>query len=171
MKISDNILQRRIGIFYRDIEWRNKVWEKLVLSIPTDIIFKSWLNNHEASIYRKDGSIIIFVSIKSGCRQRYDRVYFQPDINDDVLETIVYPCWVVRRPDKLVIDLVNNAPTIEPERKPGKWIDGKCDQCGCHAPYWSMSTTYYKSNYCPECGVKMEEPEDIPMEYFESGGR
>ena len=104
MKISDNILQQRIGIFYRDIEWRNKVWEKLVLSIPTYIIFKSWLNNHEASIYLKDGSIINFVSIKSSCKQRYDRVCFQPDINDDVLETIVYPCWVVRRPDKLVID-------------------------------------------------------------------
>lgn len=66
-------------------------------------------------------------------------------------------------------------PTIE-ERKTGKWIiytvsmldgeDCKCPECGqtsC-APYW---------HFCPNCGLKMEgaEPEDIPMEYFESGGR
>jgi hypothetical protein len=25
--------------------------------------------------------------------------------------------------------------------------------------------------FCPECGADMREPEDIPMEYFESGGR
>ena len=104
MKISDNILQQRIGIFYRDSEWRNKAYKTLVKTIPTDIIFKSWLNNHEASIYLKDGSIIDFVSIGSSCKQRYDRVCFQPDINDDVLETIVYPCWIVRRPNKLVIE-------------------------------------------------------------------
>ena len=55
----------------------------------------------------------------------------------------------------IAIGKVCDAPTIEPERKKGKWIDGKCDQCGCHAPYWSMSTTYYKSNYCPECGADM----------------
>ena len=58
-----------------------------------------------------------------------------------------------------IIEHIERMPTIEPERKPGHWIDGKCDQCGCHAPYWSMSTTYYKSNYCPECGADMREVE------------
>lgn len=58
-----------------------------------------------------------------------------------------------------------------PERKTGKWIDGKCNQCGNHAPFWSMASTYYESKFCPDCGAKMEESEDIPMEYFESGGR
>lgn len=40
--------------------------------------------------------------------------------------------------------------------KSGEWIKGKCDQCGEHAPFWSMSTTYYESEYCPNCGAKME---------------
>lgn len=43
----------------------------------------------------------------------------------------------------------------EPERK-GRWVNGKCDQCGEHAPFWSMATTYHKSNFCPNCGARME---------------
>lgn len=71
--------------------------------------------------------------------------------------------WIIKRGLEYqlhpadILDQIDREPTIEPERKTGKWINGKCDQCGCHAPYWSMSTTYHKSNYCPECGVKMEE--------------
>lgn len=95
---------------------------------------------------------------------------------------------------------IDSMPTIEPEteeeayergytagqmaglRKTGKWIpafDGKfrggaywfnCSKCG-HMVAGVMSIKRF--NYCPNCGLKMEgaEPEDIPMEYFESGGR
>jgi len=44
---------------------------------------------------------------------------------------------------------------VEPERKTGKWIRGKCDQCGAHAPFWPMASTYYESDYCPNCGADM----------------
>lgn len=72
------------------------------------------------------------------------------------------------------IDWIDEQPTIEP-RKKGKWIDEtfkpwglvhhpyKCDQCGEHSET--------DSDFCPNCGADMREPEDIPMEYFESGGR
>ena len=49
--------------------------------------------------------------------------------------------------------MVASAPTIE--RKTGKWIRGKCDQCGAHAPFWPMASTYYESDYCPNCGSEM----------------
>ena len=50
--------------------------------------------------------------------------------------------------------IIDKMPTIEPERKPGKWIiyvispfDGegcKCSECGFEgAPYWG---------FCPNCG-------------------
>jgi hypothetical protein len=43
----------------------------------------------------------------------------------------------------------------EPVRH-GKWIEGKCNRCGEHAPYWSMASTYYRSNFCPNCGARMD---------------
>ena len=48
-------------------------------------------------------------------------------------------------------------PSVEPEIKQGKWIDGKCNKCGALAPFWPMATTYYCSDYCPKCGCRMEE--------------
>ena len=52
-----------------------------------------------------------------------------------------------------------------------KWDDnGRCTNCGGHAPYYSMASTYYASPYCFECGAKMdkeaaddkEQPEEAP---------
>jgi len=48
-------------------------------------------------------------------------------------------------------------PSAQPERKKGKWINGVCDQCGSHAPYWAMASTYYRSSFCPNCGADMRE--------------
>lgn len=38
----------------------------------------------------------------------------------------------------------------------GRWINGKCDKCGGHAPFWAMATTYYPSKFCPNCGARMD---------------
>ena len=54
-------------------------------------------------------------------------------------------------------ELIVKAPTIDAEPvRHGRWINGECSECGEHAPYWSMSTTYYKSPYCYLCGAKMD---------------
>ena len=65
----------------------------------------------------------------------------------------------------------------QPERKRGKWIpvtNGRggfeCDQCHNYAPSYQDGVEWL-SGFCPNCGADMREPEDIPMEYFESGGR
>lgn len=40
----------------------------------------------------------------------------------------------------------------------GRWSkDGRCTVCGGHAPYWAMSSAYYKSPFCFECGARMDE--------------
>ena len=76
-------------------------------------------------------------------------------------------------------NIIQRQPTIEPERKKGHWIrhpeqrnifNGKTIECSeCHEKY----TVQYVEDewFCRHCGADMREPEDIPMEYFESGGR
>lgn len=56
------------------------------------------------------------------------------------------------------INNINTVPAtnVRPVVK-GKWIDGKCDQCGAHAPYWCMASTYHTTNFCPNCGAEMRE--------------
>lgn len=62
-------------------------------------------------------------------------------------------------------EAVEDAPTIKPKRKKGKWIkvNGKT-AINCSACYhcsWSLSfeDTVKRFNFCPNCGSKMEEGE------------
>lgn len=55
------------------------------------------------------------------------------------------------------IEYIKALPPVTPVEKVGKWIDGKCNRCGTHAPYWAMASTYYCSEYCTKCGAKMRE--------------
>ena len=34
--------------------------------------------------------------------------------------------------------------------------NGRCSNCGGHAPFWCMASTYYKSPWCQKCGAKMD---------------
>ena len=61
------------------------------------------------------------------------------------------------------IDLLKNAPTIEPERKKGKWIDGQCSICGCDVPAYIIDWKWQKdmdANFCPNCGAYMKGEQD-----------
>ncbi len=66
-------------------------------------------------------------------------------------------------------------PSAQPQRKTGKWIVHKsgwvCSECNEFVVSAIMG--YPRYNFCPMCGAKMKGAgsEDIPMEYFESGGR
>lgn len=45
---------------------------------------------------------------------------------------------------------IQNAPTIEPERKKGRWIDGECSACRYGVEPWNNTP------YCPNCGAYNE---------------
>ena len=49
-----------------------------------------------------------------------------------------------------------DAADVTPVRH-ARWDEnGRCSNCGGHAPFWCMASTYYKSPWCQECGAKMD---------------
>jgi hypothetical protein len=75
-------------------------------------------------------------------------------------------------------EAVRNQPSAQSERKKGKWIDEgfyadghgahafRCSECGGHI------IEYDADPFCKWCGADMRGEEDnIPIEYFESGGK
>ena len=59
--------------------------------------------------------------------------------------------------DKYNLDgLIEQLPPAQPERIKGHWVNGRCDKCNAHAPFWAMASTYHESNFCPNCGAEME---------------
>ena len=55
------------------------------------------------------------------------------------------------------MDIISELPPAQPERIRGHWVNGHCDKCNEHAPFWAMASTYYESNFCPNCGADMRE--------------
>ena len=58
--------------------------------------------------------------------------------------------------DSIASDLEDIEPADVVPVVHGKWINGRCNKCGEHAPFWAMASTYYTSNFCPNCGAKMD---------------
>lgn len=77
------------------------------------------------------------------------------------MEDCGYCPFAIYNPEKpeIVCSLIRIAPAVDAEPvRHGRWEEnGRCTNCGGHAPYWAMATTYYKSPYCFECGAKMTE--------------
>ena len=59
---------------------------------------------------------------------------------------------------------VERTAKVETVEKPNVF---KCSECGqyMHSTSWGSPV-----EYCSRCGAKLDWDEDIPMEYFESGG-
>ena len=72
--------------------------------------------------------------------------------------------------------VLNCMPTIEPERKKGRWQEDPsgygfwiCSTCGFVSEASGADLLY---KFCPYCGTDMRgDSDDIPIEYFESGGK
>ena len=73
----------------------------------------------------------------------------------------------------LVAWLAEKMPSVEPERKPGKWEwnnrtgEYECSECGCNPTYEGMTpdvSEIDKYKYCRWCGAKMEVTNGHKME-------
>ena len=71
------------------------------------------------------------------------------------------------RASAMVIEMIQDATTIEPQRKKGMWIpvtNGRggfeCDQCHNYAPSYQDGVEWL-SGFCPNCGADMRTPVEI----------
>jgi len=61
---------------------------------------------------------------------------------------------------------IDDLQPVTPKQKTGHWIEDdftgiiKCSICDNDAPISTTSGEQYCSNYCPNCGVKMVEPQE-----------
>ena len=70
-----------------------------------------------------------------------------------------------------IAEMIDRAPTIEPDRKKGKWIECdhdkwivgahtlRCSECN-EGYHLRNETTIYYWNFCPNCGARMMEGEE-----------
>lgn len=69
-----------------------------------------------------------------------------------------------------ILQAIQEQPTIEPQRKKGWWIYTYTKPLGYICSECKKACCKY--NFCPNCGADMRgEDDDIPIEYFESGGK
>jgi hypothetical protein len=71
------------------------------------------------------------------------------------IEVIQNRSMMLSKEKVLLINDIEKLPPAPPERIKGHWINGHCDKCNAHAPFWAMASTYYESNFCPNCGAEM----------------
>lgn len=95
---------------------------------------------------------------------------------DALMETINRHCYSVQHDMTSIepgmtrigiLQAIQEQPTIEPERKKGRWIavddyfnriSGRCSACGWEAHMYEDDVV--GMNYCPNCGAKMEAEKD-----------
>lgn len=81
-------------------------------------------------------------------------------------ETVAIEAWNKRMSGSAEkSSIVERTAKVEEVEKPNVF---KCSGCGqyFHSTAWGSPVTY-----CSRCGAKLDWNEDIPMEYFESGGK
>lgn len=58
--------------------------------------------------------------------------------------------------------LISNADVAQVTH--GRWVftnaGWKCNLCGHSMPYWPMASTQERTNYCPNCGCKMDKEDE-----------
>ena len=86
--------------------------------------------------------------------------YYDQDSEHDVTRRCtvldhaeIFPSYMERRDDCPLVEVPSADVT---ELKNGKWVNGKCSECSGAAPFWPMATTYYRSNFCQNCGARMD---------------
>ena len=87
IKVIDTSL--KIGVFYKDLFWKNEIFETLTTTLNTNDIVK--MSKKRVVLY--GGNVIIdFISANDNCRgYKFDRIYCQNGISDIFLSAYIKP--------------------------------------------------------------------------------
>lgn len=152
-----------------------RVFKGIVVEYPSYNTYLEYEGKPYFSIkYTENGQEFIgYGTYSPEVLSEYLKEYFMPsaqsaqptNIQDilEYLDTVLHPIispehWNIYSELHDMISVLSS--TQQPYRQ-GRWIDGKCNRCGTHAPYWAMASTYYCSEYCPHCGAYMATEEEM----------
>jgi hypothetical protein len=112
------------------------------------------------------------------CEEAVSRTGGDTISREEAIETVEFECGEWQGLAQTIVNGLKKLPSAQPERKKGKWIDEgfyadghgahafRCSECGGHI------IEYDADPFCKWCGADMRGEEDnIPIEYFESGGK
>lgn len=104
-----NVLAQKIGIWYKNEEWRDKIFKEILSNIPEDSIRKLIKSSSEKRIELKDGSTIRMISATdTGRGTAINRSFIQEGITYDVYQTIISPCTKPIHSDSVVINKIED---------------------------------------------------------------
>ena len=85
-----NIFARRIGIYYKDREWGERVFMDIKETLPEDVIAKVYTSIRDMSLLLKDGSFVKVVPVNESSRGwKWDLCYMQEGIDMDTYQVII----------------------------------------------------------------------------------
>lgn len=88
-----NYLARRVGIWYHNRAWADRLFEEIVKNIPQEAIVGCVKNSSTKSITLIDGSRIDFIPSKDCSRgYKFSEVYVQEGIEDDIYMNVIRHC-------------------------------------------------------------------------------
>ena len=102
-------------------------------------------------------------ALKELFREVIGRIAKKPEMNGNLEHMI--------RASAMVIQMIDDAPTVQPERKTGRWIYGEsevgndgyyCSECGNFVPWIyeeSAMNFIMEYKFCPNCGADMRPTE------------
>ena len=95
MEYISRILRQKILVVYRDNEWKNKIFNKILALYPIDTITKHRLTAYNSYIELVDGTTIRFVYANEHIRGiKANKIIVQNGIDEEILNKVVRPALI-----------------------------------------------------------------------------
>ena len=121
---------------------------------------KAWKSKQHDTGDMYDGMFIVGIETPEGQATYHYDIYPYWDMFN-VKEVERAPKWDGHTPSDAIerigtLSAADVAPVVH-----AKWdANGRCTNCGGHAPFYSMASTYHESPYCFECGAIMDKEKE-----------